>query len=458
MGRATIASGGEDGRYVLSLDYGDSLKTRLLAALSLALAEVETRISEQQVRVDEAQAKEDIQAEAYRAEVEQFIAEHPGFAPGSPKPDDRAVIFELSKLREKQTATRILRDRVNAFKFDRAQVLKRIAYWNAFVPTEQRAAWCVDLTEDAEVGATVATIEIPGESGLILIAPGARAPTNADGMLMAREVMSPEQAFWNAAVLPGWQKHLPTYRWGTITSIDNVADTCSLTLAAATSSARALNVNQETVLADVPIVYMVCNAGPFEVGSRVVVHFEGQDWDSPTVIGFLDNPRPCNWTCIGNLAGFVFYAALVPGTMTAFDSEDLDVRCRVNGGEWFTMLHYSPAYDAGVSRTFQQTIVPEEQPDNLTGLKVNFVEEDGAPYGYIAAYVIPYQPFGEDVNVAEFVIRISGDIVFNVAQTDTGAAGYPNYRTGQARTRGGINRADGYFPMTRLEYLLFSEE
>ena len=38
---------------------------------------------------------------------------------------------------------------------------------------------------------------------------------------------------------------------------------------------------------------MTCNAKAFEVGDRCVVEFGGQDWASPRVIGFVDNPKPC---------------------------------------------------------------------------------------------------------------------------------------------------------------------
>lgn len=457
MGRATVESGGEDGRYVISLDFGEGLKTALLAALSIALAEVETRIAGQQVRVDEAQAKEDIQAQRYRDEIDLFIAAHPTFSAGAPRPDDSAVVFELSQLRQKQTATRLLRDQLNALKFDRAQVFKRIAYWNNFIPTDRRPAWCVDFTEDAAIGSTVATVEIPGESGLILIAPGAPTPTSADGHLVAREVMSPEQAFWNAAVLPGWQKFKPTYRWGTITAINTEADTCSLTLATATSSARSLDVNQTTTLTDVPIVYMVCHSAPFDVGSRVVVKFTGQDWTQPTVIGFLDNPRPCAWTCIGN-QGAAEYKAISPGVIDSFNSTELDVRVNVNGGGWVAVPFDLDNYLPGERVSFAYEDVEGEIP--LATVDVNLTPStEATPYGSISCLVRPYQPFGESVNTAEFAIYIGGDIAFNVAQTDPGPSGssFPHPDQNKVKTRGGIRIASGYFPVTRLDYTLISE-
>jgi hypothetical protein len=112
-------------------------------------------------------------------------------------------------------------------------------------------------------------------------------------LLTAREVQSPEQAFWNAAVLPGWQKWKPTYRLGTITALDVEADTASVTLDAATSSAQGLNVNQATSLTAVPVEYMTCNASAFEIGDACLVQFVGQDQAAPKVVGFKDHPKSC---------------------------------------------------------------------------------------------------------------------------------------------------------------------
>ena len=158
--------------------------------------------------------------------------------------------------------------------------------------TEARDAWCADLTEDAT--GYVATLEIPGESDLILIAPGGRTPVLAtDGYLRSRSLMAPWQAYFNAAILPGWQKFKPTYRWGTITALDKDADTATVVLADARSSAQRLSVNQASTLVNVPVEYMECNSDAFEIGDNIVVKFIGQDWSAPRVIGFLDNPREC---------------------------------------------------------------------------------------------------------------------------------------------------------------------
>jgi hypothetical protein len=213
--------------------------------------------------------------------------------PGSTGPTTALYRFELQALAKLRAKNAPLRLRMTALKFERTKVLNTIGQWQGYQTLETRSAWCADRTEGVPAGTLVATAEIPGESALVVICPGCRGWTPADGVLTAREVMSPAQAFLNAAILPGWQKFKPTYRWGTATAIDYAANTMSVALAEARSSAQALNVNQASSLSGVPVQYLTCNASAFEVGDRVVVEFQNQQWSQPRVIGFLDNPKPC---------------------------------------------------------------------------------------------------------------------------------------------------------------------
>jgi len=103
--------------------------------------------------------------------------------------------------------------------------------------------------------------------------------------------MTPAQAFYNLAMLPGWQKWKPTYRYGTITGL--TGSIASVTLEEALSSQQDINVNQSASLEDVPIEYMTCDGVAFEEGDEVLIKFEGQDFGSPKIIGFKDHPRRC---------------------------------------------------------------------------------------------------------------------------------------------------------------------
>ncbi len=160
----------------------------------------------------------------------------------------------------------------------------------------QRNLWCADLTED--LSGAVGTVEIPGEGDTrVIIKPGYSGEAGyvcaRDGQLHYRAGQSPAQAFFNAAILPGWQRFKPTYRVGTLTAVDDAADTGSVSLDAEVSSAQSLPINQAESLSDIPIVYMDCNADAFEVGDRVLVEFVGQDWAAPRIIGFESEPKEC---------------------------------------------------------------------------------------------------------------------------------------------------------------------
>jgi len=124
------------------------------------------------------------------------------------------------------------------------------AYLQTKMPADFTApAWCADLTEGltGEVG----TIEIPGErSDGINIYPGygeaAAYDAERDGQLLPAVATSAAAAYFNRAIMPGWQKYKPTYRYGTIVadSLDFENETCSVCLDPAYSSQQNLDINQ----------------------------------------------------------------------------------------------------------------------------------------------------------------------------------------------------------------------
>ena len=155
-------------------------------------------------------------------------------------------------------------------------------------------AWCADLS--TALAGDVGTIEIPGERGAVLIQPGyggnAVYDDERDGQLQPTVgSRSASATFYNMAILPGWQKWMPTYRFGTITGITEPPVSCDIDLDAAISSAQSLGVNQATTLSDVPFEYMSFDGTIFSVGDEVVIEFQGQDWSRPQVVGFKHNPR-----------------------------------------------------------------------------------------------------------------------------------------------------------------------
>lgn len=201
-------------------------------------------------------------------------------------------------MREEQIAALPVGDpehKLPMLKLSKAALEKQKEYLEKIPGDQTVSAWCADLSTD--VSGIVGTIEINGDpdSG-INIRPGyadnaAHSP-DRDGQTMNIRAMTPEQAFYNLAMLPGWQKWMPTYRTGEITAIDG--DTCSVTPDTAMSSQQHLNINDQSNLTGVRIEYMECNGAAFEVGDRVVVEFRDR-WvaNTPVVIGFEREPKPC---------------------------------------------------------------------------------------------------------------------------------------------------------------------
>lgn len=130
-------------------------------------------------------------------------------------------------------------------KLQRASIQKLYDYYSTNMPADPTVeAWCADLTED--LTGNVGTIEIPGEQVTVIVRPGynnrAVYTSARDGQMMPAIAGSPHQVLFNWMLLPGWQRHKPVYRTGTIItgSIDNNANTCSVCLEPAYSSQQYL--------------------------------------------------------------------------------------------------------------------------------------------------------------------------------------------------------------------------
>ncbi len=171
---------------------------------------------------------------------------------------------------------------------------KKIELFDSTCPEDQTvSAWCADLTED--LTGIVSTVEVPGESTNIQIRPGydggSSYEKDRDGQLTQTMAQPATGAYYNLAMLPGWQKWKPTYRYATIDSIDG--DSAGITLFDDRSSQQNLSINQTETISDVEIKYMTCNGSAFSEGDKVLVVFEDQDWGSPKIIGFKDHPQSC---------------------------------------------------------------------------------------------------------------------------------------------------------------------
>ena len=294
MGKGTITGGGDDGRYSIKLDFGKAARDAQRQRISKRLAALGPEIASAQSKYDTEKTKENSKRQTATAAIAAYTAS----SSAVPRVPD-VVAAALKKytaaaveLNIQQGKTAQANAALEILKTQQAQLQKDDAKWSNMELEATRDVWCVDLTEDAT--GDVATIEIPGETKHFLIAAEGKKATSADGLVVAREVQSAAQVFFNAAILPGWQKFRPTYRAGTITALDYAKDTADITLSTDdVSSAQKLGINQTDTLENVPVEYMTCNSAAFDIGDICVIKFEEQDWTQPKVIGFFDNPRPC---------------------------------------------------------------------------------------------------------------------------------------------------------------------
>lgn len=306
MGKATIIAPREDGLYLVRREYDWDYYAALVEKMEKAIEAHDERI---EALEEDLEAKET----ALQQAVEATNAAEAALAAGGENPSALQSAFDAAMKAEAKAgaAMQAVVQSIDAEKAARLGKDKRLQQIkSAGEKPAEALAWCADYTEAAS--GEVPTIEIPGEpaayavpvesagdpeSVTLLIRPREEEYPNydakRDGLLMPRAWQTGPQVFFNAAILPGWQKFKPGYRAAVITAIDEDNDTCSVSLAAAPSSAQGLDTNQTTALDAVPISYMTCNAAAFEVGDQVVVEFPERKWASPKVIGFLHHPKPC---------------------------------------------------------------------------------------------------------------------------------------------------------------------
>jgi len=295
MGKARIVSGGTEGLYTVELLHNRDRINAEIETLNARITALEEELAPLETEREELVAERN----AIASEIDQAVDS----AAEDEIPDVEALLVELSQVSAQIQSIDV---RIAMLQGRILQAKQRRTMLQSIPADPQQSAWCADFTEDltGEVG----TVDLPGEGTVgefltwrrVIVRPGyggaASYAAGRDGQMHFREGQSPEQAFFNAAILPGWQKWMPLHRIATITAIDKAASTCVIGIQSEDSSAQNLNIDQWWQLsqANVPIEYMDCNAAPFEVGDRVLVEFQGQRWDQPRVIGFESNPRPCD--------------------------------------------------------------------------------------------------------------------------------------------------------------------
>jgi predicted transglutaminase-like cysteine proteinase len=144
-------------------------------------------------------------------------------------------------------------------KLEKAALVKSKSYLQDNFPDDYEiTVFCCDLTEG--LSGNIGTIDIPGEAFEIKIQPGytgdAGYNASRDGIIWPSVAGSADWCYFNQCILPGWQKHKPTYRIGTIIagSINTSNHTCDVCIEAAFSSQQSLNVNMNAAIEGCPFV------------------------------------------------------------------------------------------------------------------------------------------------------------------------------------------------------------
>lgn len=299
MGKAVIEEALGEGLYRVRVDYGSTYRDLKIEAIDKALAELEPVLAEHQARLTSAEV---IRANA-AAQIDHMIGIYrQAVAEGVPADEMdpiRQALKDLATAHAEATKqVQIARLSVTDITTLIAETLQQKHALEGLRLEEVFPAWCTDYTEDAQPGTEVGTMEVPGEPQQIIIVPGCQPWSPSHGELRKKELMEAHQAYFNVAILPGWQRFWPTYRIGTVTAV-HANDTVDVELEG-TSTAQNLDIGppsptgtaSDVVLSSVPVDYMSSGNTVFEVNDRVVVLLQNFDWSQPVVVGFEKEPRP----------------------------------------------------------------------------------------------------------------------------------------------------------------------
>jgi len=286
MGKARILEAHGEGHYTIEIieareraEFAKQEAKARIQTLRANITVLEQRIASAQATVNQAAAEQNAAINQYQQEIAEQGQSSVNLDAFSRDLLEAASQRDALQAEQRSTELRIATDEALVGRF------------NALPPLRQMQAWCADYTED--LSGEVATAEVPGEMGNVIIKPGFEGnawSAAKDGAMQPTLASTPAATFYNLAMLPGWQKWRPTFRTATITHLDG--DTCSITLDTATSSQQGLGVNAQANYSKVPILYMDCNGAAFEEGDKVLVAFAG-NVEAPTVVGFEEQPKVC---------------------------------------------------------------------------------------------------------------------------------------------------------------------
>ena len=293
MGKAEIISNDDYGYYTIRVVYNDQRAKDTIQHLRDRASEIDDKL------YDFAQKRDDAESELNDAskDLNQAINEYRDARGTEDEPDKRQALLEAQKTFIKARAEYSqAASEYEMWRLEKTSAERRIRLIERYMPAGQEfQTACADYS--TELSGTVGTIEPLGLGQEVRIRPGyedgAAYSEGRDGQMTPIIAQTAAQTLYNYMMLPGWQKWQPLHRIGRMTSLDRENVKCDVELDAATSPAQDLKINQENTLSGVPITYMLCDANAFQSHDRVLVEFQGQDWQSPQVIGFAAGPEPC---------------------------------------------------------------------------------------------------------------------------------------------------------------------
>lgn len=295
VGKGTVLENLGRGRYNIRLDLGSVRRQQLIDGLTFQIDELLAARADLYAAVVSARADHQTALDDYNAAVSLYVEWKRGTVEPDPGPDAKTPEEKLEEatqdLAEAGDALREAERELRQNESETRNLERKRERLERTPGTRDLQAWCPDRTDYLDPGDPIATLEVPNEPQDVLVAPGG-ATAQDSGDLMRTDFQVSYQAYYNAAILPGWQKTMPTYRFGTITAM-NEDFTCNLNVTLAVSKAQGLSVSREDALQNVPILYRQCDAAAFKPGDEVVIEFRDRLWSSPRVIGFRENPPFC---------------------------------------------------------------------------------------------------------------------------------------------------------------------
>jgi hypothetical protein len=312
MGKGVIVENLEDGLYSINYQFDTSLAEKKIAAIDKLLATLDERKDELDIELADAQVALLSSQDALNTEINNL--------------DDGEITaaairaltpFQTDVIKKGREVSRLLIEiSINESDQEELNAQKRLLN-NLEEERFINEIWCADLTDTMEKDEEVGVIEVPGgnSKNFLNIRPGkGQTPTHtpSDGVMTHAIVSEPEAVFYNSAMKPGWLKFNPRFRYGKITQL--TGDKANVELEEPTASDKIVSeqgynlgpelvipptfptTDKEVSLLNIAIDYLTCNGAAFTEGDVVLIDF--RDPDRPEVIGFKDNPKPCDFVRI----------------------------------------------------------------------------------------------------------------------------------------------------------------